>query len=425
MKSSSTTRTRITGGPYRSRRRRRGGRPRRRPVGVDERRDPEARGEQGDAVDPPHLDLAAAATADEAGEREADPVLRGVDPLGRHPVLEQGRLQLVGHPGARSRRRRSRRCSRPAGSGPRRTAGRTRRPGRGRRRCRRGCRARWRRRRRRGSRAGRAGVSSVIVRSIRRSFAVAALAMSRAAIVGSSTRVLTARSRACRRSLSASTYRTTSSSSPIWMRPLMVCSWLANSWAWERSTWVVERNEPISRSRSARAVRSRIVVTVPRTRSPLTTRIVLMTRTRPRRMTTSSRDGRHVVVRVEVGSRSGVLPDEHLLQPALDPQVRHRRADRVLGQVEQPAGDLVDEGDPVLRVEGDDPLGDAAQHRLPVLGEPGDLARLHAAGLPLDPPGQQPRPAEPDEQGDAEVGEEVGRGALQALPRASATARRP
>ena len=141
-----------------------------------------------------------------------------------------------------------------------------------------------------------------------------------------------------------------------------MCSWLANSWAWAQHVGR-RRNEPISCSRSARAVRSRIVVTVPSTRSPLTTRIVLMTRTRPRRMTTSSR----AAVTWSSGSSclraAGVLADEHLAQPALDPQVVDRRADRVLWQVEQLAGDLVDERDAVLRVEGDDALGDAVQHR--------------------------------------------------------------
>ena len=198
----------------------------------------------------------------------------------------------------------------------------------------------------------------------------------------------------------------------------MVCSWLANSWAWARSTCAVERNDPISCSRSASAVRSRIVVTVPSTRSPLTTRM------RAHHEHAAAADdhlvtGRgHVVVGLDAAGAPGpgVLADQHLAQPALDAQVVDRGADGVLGQVEQLAGDLVDEGDAVLGVEGDDALGDAAQHRLAVLGEAGDLARLHAASLALDPPREQPRPAEPDRERDAEVGEQVGGGALQPLP---------
>jgi hypothetical protein len=124
-----------------------------------------------------------------------------------------------------------------------------------------------------------------------------------------------------------------------------------------------------------------------------------------------------VVVRLVRRGAARVLADEHLAQPALDAQVVDRHAHGVLGEVEQLAGDLVDEGDPVLGVERDDPLGDAAQHRLPVFGETGDLTRLHAAGLPLDPPGEQPRADEADDERDPQVDEQVGRRALEPLPR--------
>ena len=118
-------------------------------------------------------------------------------------------------------------------------------------------------------------------------------------------------------------------------------------------------------------------------------------------MTTSSR----AAVTWSSGSSSlpvaGVLADQHLAQPTLDAQVLDRRTDRVLGQVEQLPRHLVDQGDPVLGIQCDHALRDAAQHRLAVLGEPGDLARLHPASLALDPAGEEPGPAQPDGERDA------------------------
>ena len=198
----------------------------------------------------------------------------------------------------------------------------------------------------------------------------------------------------------------------------MVCSWLANSWAWARSTWAVERNDPISCSRSASAVRSRIVVTVPSTRSPLTTRMVLMTSTRPRRMTTSSR----AAVTWSSGSsrrRPAAGGSRRPAPRAAGPRCAGRSIDVPMACSGRSSSCRATSLTRVIRCCGSraiTPFGDAAQHRLAVLGEAGDLARLHPASLALDPAGEQPGPAQPDGERDAEVGEQVGRGALQPLP---------
>lgn len=145
-------------------------------------------------------------------------------------------------------------------------------------------------------------VRSEIFNRTLRSAARADLAMSSAATARSRTRLVRFRSSDSRCLRRARTYRTTSSCSPIWMSPEMVCSWLENSWACARSSSVVLRKEPNSRSSWASSVRSRRVVTEPRRRPSLVTSIRFITRTRPRRTTTSSRRAR------SPGSPSGAVP---------------------------------------------------------------------------------------------------------------------
>ena len=54
--------------------------------------------------------------------------------------------------------------------------------------------------------------------------------------------------------------------------------------------------------------------------------------------------------------------------------------------------------------------------RLAVLHEPGDLRRLHAERLPLDPAREQQRAASAEHAGDAEVGQQVGDDVTEPLP---------
>jgi hypothetical protein len=89
----------------------------------------------------------------------------------------------------------------------------------------------------------------------------------------------------------------------------------------------------------------------------------------------------------------------------------------VIGEVQEAPPDVVHEGDALLRVEGDDALGDPVEHRLPVLGEPGDLPGLHAERLPFDPPRQQPRPEDAEDAGHAEIEQQVGGGADEQFDR--------
>ena len=192
------------------------------------------------------------------------------------------------------------------------------------------------------------------------------------------------------RSVTASTYRTTSSYSPSWIRPVMVCSWLANSWVCARSSSVVLRNEPISRSRLAS------VGPVPQ-RGDRAEAAAVPVHAHPVHHEHPAAPDHDLVPRTSSSpaSASARRPaGEDVEQAALDPQVAQARADGMLGQVEQSAGDVVDQGDPVVRVERDHPFGDAVEQRLPVLCQTGDLVRFEAEGLPLDAPGQQPR-AEP------------------------------
>lgn len=78
------------------------------------------------------------------------------------------------------------------------------------------------------------------------------------------------------------------------------------------------------------------------------------------------------------------------MQSALDPEVGQTHPHTVLGQVEQPPADFVHQCEPQLRVEGDHALRDPVQHRLAMLGEPGDLAWFQTESLAFGTPGQQP-----------------------------------
>ena len=59
---------------------------------------------------------------------------------------------------------------------------------------------------------------------------------------------------------------------------------------------------------------------------------------------------------------------------------------------------VVDHRDAAGGVHRDGALADAVQHGLPLLEQAGDLARLEAEGLPLDPPRQQHRTDHPEAQ---------------------------
>jgi hypothetical protein len=110
------------------------------------------------------------------------------------------------------------------------------------------------------------------------------------------------------------------------------------------------------------------------------------------------------------------LTGEDLVEAPVDPEVLEGPADAVGGQVEQAHGLVVDQCDPAPGVEADHPLPDPVQHRVPVLGQPGDGPGLKAEGLPLDPPGQQQRPGHAEGAGHPKVGEQVGDGGLEAVP---------
>ena len=98
---------------------------------------------------------------------------------------------------------------------------------------------------------------------------------------------------------------------------------------------------------------------------------------------------------------------------ALDGQVAQAAADAVVGQVEQQARAVVDQGDPLVRVETMRPSLTPWSIASRCSTRPGDLLRLQAEGLALDPAGEQQRPGDPERAGDAEVGDQVGTDARQ------------
>ena len=96
-----------------------------------------------------------------------------------------------------------------------------------------------------------------------RSAARLAFAISSAATVASSMREVTSSYSELRLRRTPSTNRSTSSYSSSCSSPLIVCSWLANSWVWARRVSLVARLVPSSRSSVDSSVRSRSVVTEP------------------------------------------------------------------------------------------------------------------------------------------------------------------
>src|SRR6266487_5139266 len=109
----------------------------------------------------------------------------------------------------------------------------------------------------------------------------------------------------------------------------------------------------------------------------------------------------------------GDLAGQHVERAWLQALGRQRATDRVGSQPEQPDRLVVDEGDPIGGVRADDALLDAVQHRLPVLDEAGDLGRLEAERLALDPPGEQQRAGDPQEPAEQEVHQQAGCGARE------------
>ena len=118
-------------------------------------------------------------------------------------------------------------------------------------------------------------------------------------------------------------------------------------------------------------------------------------------------EGEHLVADQDQPVGLGLSAGEHLDQLRVDVQLVEPSPDAVQRQPEQLTGAVVDDGDPLLRVECDHALLDAVHQRLAVLDQPGDLGRLHAERLSLDPPREQQRTAEPEHAGHPEVDEQV------------------
>ena len=118
-------------------------------------------------------------------------------------------------------------------------------------------------------------------------------------------------------------------------------------------------------------MRSRRVATQPMWRPWLRTGIRLIVSTRPWKGKTRS-------VRARV-------PSKMLGEPAGVVDVGDQPARGVWRDAEKVRGLVVDHGDPPVEVDGEHALLDAVQQGLPLLDEPGDLARLEAEGLALDP----------------------------------------
>ena len=124
-------------------------------------------------------------------------------------------------------------------------------------------------------------------------------------------------------------------------------------------------------------MRSRRVATQPMCRPWLGTGIRLSVSTRP-------------LQRQDLVGR-GVGAVEDLAQPAGGVDVAERAARRGRRDAEQVGGLVVDHRDPPVEVDGEHALLDAVQQGLPLLDQAGDLARLEAERLALDPPRQQQR----------------------------------
>ena len=68
-----------------------------------------------------------------------------------------------------------------------------------------------------------------------------------------------------------------------------------------------------------------------------------------------------------------------------------------------------------MRVQGNNSLGKPVQHGFPVLRQSRDLPRFEPERLPLDPPGEQPRPEKSQYAGDSEIDRQVRRRTAQPL----------
>ena len=182
----------------------------------------------------------------------------------------------------------------------------------------------------------------------------------------------------------------------------MVCSWLANSWVCARRVSLVARLLPSSRSSAESSVRSRSVVTEPITepRERIGRRFSASTR--------SPTEQQPVRSRLAAAEHVDDLQVElHLLEPS---------PDRVRWAAEQVPGAVVDDGHPAVAVQGHHALLDAVHQGLAVLDQPGDLGRLHAQRLALDPAGEQQRAAQAQDAGHPEVDEQVGYDVAQPRP---------
>ena len=93
-----------------------------------------------------------------------------------------------------------------------------------------------------------------------------------------------------------------------------------------------------------------------------------------------------------------------------------RLTDRVVGEVEQFFGAVVEHGDLAVVAHADHPFPDAVQQRFPVVGQAGDLGDLQPAGVPLDAPRQQPRGEQAERGAEPEVDQQPFTGTGEQLP---------
>ena len=114
-----------------------------------------------------------------------------------------------------------------------------------------------------------------------------------------------------------------------------------------------------------------------------------------------------------VGDLLGPLEDAGESAGLVDVADQPARGD--LGDVEKVRGLVVDHGDPPVEVDREQPLLDAVQQGLPLLDEPGDLARLEAEGLPFDPACEEKGAEDAEQAGDAQVRQEVRQGGREVV----------
>ena len=108
-----------------------------------------------------------------------------------------------------------------------------------------------------------------------------------------------------------------------------------------------------------------------------------------------------------VGDRHGIRTRDCPRQDVAQPTRRHELVqplpDAGPGQAEQSSRLVVDDVHATLRVEGDDALADAVQHRLAFLHERHDLRRFEAEGDTFDRPSQNQRRHDADDKGQCAV----------------------